>query len=109
VTQADTSVREGWSSRVPLVQVIIGSTRPGRFAEKPAAWMMDRLAGRHELDAELVDLRDYPLPIYEQASSPARTLRDYPTEPIARFGRVIDRADGYLIITSEYNHGNRPR
>jgi NAD(P)H-dependent FMN reductase len=105
VTQADTSVREGWSSRVPLVQVIIGSTRPGRFAEKPAAWMMDRLAGRHELDAELVDLRDYPLPIYEQASSPARTLRDYPTEPIARFGRVIDRADGYLIITSEYNHG----
>jgi NAD(P)H-dependent FMN reductase len=57
----------------------------------------------------VVDLRDYPLPIYEQPSPPARTLRDYPTEPIARFGRVIDQADGYLIITSEYNHGNRPR
>jgi NAD(P)H-dependent FMN reductase len=62
--QADTSVPEGWSSRVPLVQVIIGSTRP------------------------------------------ARTLRAHPTELIARFGRVIDRADGYLIITAEYNHGH---
>lgn len=37
-----------------------------------------------------------------------RTLRDYPSEEIAAWGRTIDRADGYVVITPEYNHGYPP-
>jgi len=89
----------------PHIQVILASTRQGRFGEKVAGWLMDRLSPRTDLVAELIDLRDHPLPMFDQPSPPARTLRDYPNEQIARWGRTIDRADGYLVITPEYNHG----
>jgi NAD(P)H-dependent FMN reductase len=89
----------------PLVQIIIGTTRTGRFSEKPAAWLIDRLGKRDDLSLEVVDLRDHPLPLYDQTVPPARSLRDYPTPEIARLGETLDRADGYIMITSEYNHG----
>jgi NAD(P)H-dependent FMN reductase len=89
----------------PLIQVVVGSTRPGRFADKPVAWLVDRLGDRDDLDLEIVDLRDHPLPLYDRAVSPARSGRDYPDEAVAALGRTLDRADGYIVVTSEYNHG----
>lgn len=90
---------------IPRIQVILASTRKGRFGEKPAAWLMDRLSARVDLQAQLIDLRDYPLPMFDQPVPPARTLREYPSEEIARWGRAVDEADGFIVITSEYNHG----
>lgn len=87
------------------IAVIIGSTRPGRFAERPAAWIAERLGARGDLTVETLDLRDYPLPFYEETGSPAATKRDYRTPEIARWGRKIDAADGYVIVSPEYNHG----
>ena len=55
-------------------------------------------------DVELVDLRDHELPFFD-GEAPARTGRDYGSDAVARFGEVIDRGDGYLIMTGEYNHG----
>lgn len=89
----------------PLIHVILASTRPGRFGEKPAAWLMDRLSQRTDLRPELTDLRDYQLPFFDQPASPVRTQRDYPTDAIARWGRHVDQADGFIVITPEYNHG----
>jgi NAD(P)H-dependent FMN reductase len=89
----------------PLIQIIVGSTRPGRFADKPLAWLVDRLGARDDLELEVIDLRDHPLPLYDLAVPPARALRDYPDEAVAGLGRTLDRADGYIVVTSEYNHG----
>ena len=86
------------------IQVIAGTTRQGRFSERVGAWVTGHLAARDDLDVELVDLRDYPLPFFDQAP-PARTLRDYPNEQTARLGRKLDEADGYVILVAEYNHG----
>ena len=86
------------------LQVITGTTREGRFSERVAAWVTGRLEQYDAFEVELVDLRDHPLPFFDGAP-PARTGRDYADEAVARFGRVIDRADGYLILTAEYNHG----
>jgi NAD(P)H-dependent FMN reductase len=87
------------------IQVISASTRPKRFGEKPARWVADHLSARGDLDVELVDLRDYPLPFFELDLPPAYTLREYPNEATARWGRKVDEADGYVFVTSEYNHG----
>jgi NAD(P)H-dependent FMN reductase len=43
------------------IDVILGSTRDGRFGEKVATWVMDRVARRDDAAFELIDLRDYPL------------------------------------------------
>ena len=87
-----------------LVQVITGTTREGRFSERVAAWVVGRLEQHEAFDVELVDLRDHPLPFFD-ADPPARTGRDYADEAVTRFSRVIDRADGYVLLTAEYNHG----
>jgi NAD(P)H-dependent FMN reductase len=87
-----------------LIQVITGTTRQGRFSERVANWAMDRLAGRDDFDAELLDLRDHPLPFFE-GMSPARTGRDYPRDDVRAFGEIIDRSDGFIVLTAEYNHG----
>jgi NAD(P)H-dependent FMN reductase len=86
------------------IQVIVGSTREGRFSERAAAWVMDRLDGREDLEAELVDLRDYPMPFFDQPRAPAYGHREYPPEVIP-WAEKVEQADGYLVVTSEYNHG----
>jgi NAD(P)H-dependent FMN reductase len=87
-----------------LLEVITGTTREGRFSERVAAWVMGHLEGHDAFDVELVDLRDHPLPFFD-GDAPARTGRDYVDEAVTRFSGVIDRADGYVILTGEYNHG----
>jgi NAD(P)H-dependent FMN reductase len=87
-----------------LIGVITGTTREGRFSERVAHWVVDHLRARGDLDLELVDLREYPLPFFD-APAPARTLRDYQREDVARLGRALDRADGFIVLTGEYNHG----
>ena len=62
------------------------------------------MARREDLSVEPVDLRDYPMPFYEQVVPPARGQRDYPPK-VARWAEKLDAADGYMIVTPEYNHG----
>jgi NAD(P)H-dependent FMN reductase len=88
----------------PHIQVIVGTSREGRFSEKAAAWANDRIGSREDLRVELVDIRDYPMPFYEQRTPPARRQREYPAE-VARWAEKVGAADGYLIVTGEYNHG----
>lgn len=86
------------------IQLVIGSTRDARFADKPATWIAERLGGRDDLTLETVDLRDYPLPFYNSPRSPAFTQRDYPNDELAAWGRKLDEADGYIFLVAEYNH-----
>lgn len=53
------------------IQVILGSTRPNRFSEKPGKWILEELKKRQGIQAELIDLRDYPLPFFEETISPS--------------------------------------
>ncbi len=43
-----------------IISVIIGSTRQGRFSEKPAQWILEKLRKREAIEARLLDLRDFP-------------------------------------------------
>jgi NAD(P)H-dependent FMN reductase len=47
------------------ISVIIGSTRQGRFSERPAEWILKHLRKRSGVDARLLDLRDYPMPFFD--------------------------------------------
>ena len=87
-----------------LVQVITGTTREGRFSEKVAAWAEGELQRRTDFEIETVDLRDHILPFFD-GIAPARRGREYPSDEVARLGRTIDRADGFIVLTAEYNHG----
>jgi NAD(P)H-dependent FMN reductase len=86
------------------VAVITGTTREGRFSGLVAEWITGHLAEHPEIELEGIDLRDHPLPFFDGVA-PARTLRDYPRDDVARLGNAIDRADGFVVLTGEYNHG----
>jgi NAD(P)H-dependent FMN reductase len=87
------------------LQVIVGSTRPTRAADPVARWVMDR-AGRHEaFRPELLDLRDWPLPMFGEHPGTIGDFSD-PTysDPLVRSWNAKIRAgDAYLVITPEYN------
>ena len=46
------------------IGIVISTTREGRFGDKAAAWIRDIAAQRGDMDVELLDLRDYPLPFF---------------------------------------------
>jgi NAD(P)H-dependent FMN reductase len=88
------------------LQVIIGSTRPERAAERVAPWVVQRARAHREFDVEVLDLRDWPLPMF---SENRQTLGDpadptYSTPVVRRWNRKIAEGDAYLFITPEYTH-----
>ena len=93
------------SDQTLIIHTIVGSTRRQRFSEKPARWICDQLAARSGLQAELVDLRDYPLPFFDEPISPARFQGTYPNPAVAAWSKKVEEADGYVMVAPEYNHG----
>lgn len=87
----------------PLIQVILGSTRQGRAGEQVARWFVELAEQRDDIRIELVDLAQYPLPFFDSPMSPKRGLADDPR--IQAWAETIARADGYVIVTPEYNYG----
>jgi NAD(P)H-dependent FMN reductase len=87
------------------LKVIIGSTRPNRFSEQPAQWIFDKAKQRANLSVELLDLRDYPLPFFEEALPPGLAKDNYDHPTVTRWREKIKEADGYIVATPEYNHG----
>jgi NAD(P)H-dependent FMN reductase len=81
----------------PLLAIIIGSTRTGRFGPTVAEWFADRARRRGDLDVELIDLADARLP---------QTLRDHDElvpPRVRRLGARLAAADAFVIVTPEYN------
>lgn len=84
------------------IAVILSTTRETRFADRPAKWLLDIAAARDDASFELVDLRDYPMPFFEDESSPAR--KPPGDENARRWGWKMAEYDGFIFITAEYNH-----
>jgi NAD(P)H-dependent FMN reductase len=85
--------------------VILGSTRKERFSEKPGTYIFEELKKREGVAAELIDLRDWPLPFYDEAASPSSLKGNYTNELGRKWAAKVAEADGYIVIAPEYNHG----
>ena len=89
-----------------VISVIVGSTRQGRFSEKPAHWILHHLKKRHGIDARLLDLRDFPMPFFDQPLPPAMPDRAaFQHEVVQKWTAAIARSDGFVFVTPEYNYG----
>lgn len=86
----------------PRIALIIGSTRPTRFADKPAQWMLRQAEARDDMDVEIVDLRDHPLPFFDEMASNLWMPSQNPEA--VRWQETIGRFDGYIFVVAEYNH-----
>ena len=78
------------------VAVVVGSTREGRVGGSVAGWFVGVARRREDLDVDVVDLADFAFPgRYPEVVTPEMN----------RFTAAVDRADGFVIVTPEYNRG----
>lgn len=85
----------------PKIALIIGSTRPTRFADIPAQWMLTQAQARTDMTVELVDLRDFDLPLFaEMASNAWMPSSD---ERAVAWQNKLAEFDGYIFVVAEYN------
>jgi NAD(P)H-dependent FMN reductase len=89
-------------SAKPKIAVIIGSTRPTRFADTPAQWILKQAQAREDMEVELVDLRDHPMPFFDEMASNMWMPSQNPAA--VRWQQTIGRFDGFIFVVAEYNH-----
>jgi NAD(P)H-dependent FMN reductase len=100
---ADVSANRG-SEGMTTLQIIIASTRPGRVGLPIAEWVRDAAVKHGGFgDVELVDLAERNLPFMDEPNHPR--LRRYEHAHTREWSATIDRADAFVVVTPEYNHG----
>ncbi len=88
------------------IQVIIGSVREGRFADKPAKWITEETKKLEGVEVEVIDLKDHPVPQFASPGYPSQVKDgNYGNDKINAFAKKIGSADAYIMVTPEYNHG----
>jgi NAD(P)H-dependent FMN reductase len=105
----DTQTKEGHNapgeapaSSKPRIAVIIGSTRSARIADKPAQWILKQAQSRGDMEVELVDLRDHPLPFFNEVASNRWVPSQSPEA--RRWQETVAHFDGFIFVVCEYNH-----
>ncbi len=87
------------------IKVISGSTREGRFSDKAASWIAEEIKKQEGIAVEVLDLREYEMPFFNEPVSPSYKQEPYKNEAVARFTKKIEDGDAFVIVTPEYNHG----
>jgi NAD(P)H-dependent FMN reductase len=85
------------------IAIILGSTRPGRNGEAVAQWVYGLAQKRSDAIFELVDIKDYDLPLLDEPVPPSQGK--YSKDHTKRWSQLINRFDAYIFVTAEYNHG----
>jgi NAD(P)H-dependent FMN reductase len=85
------------------IAIIIGSTRPGRKAEAVAKWVYEIARMRSDAEFELVDIKDFNLPLLDEPMPPM--MGQYTHQHTKDWSAKIASFDAYVFVTPEYNHG----
>src|SRR4030095_1786910 len=85
------------------IAIIPGSTRPGRSGEAVAKWVHEIAKKRTDAEFELVDIKDFNLPLLDEPVPPI--MGQYSKQHTQAWAAKIGSFDGYVFVTPEYNHG----
>ncbi len=88
---------------IPKLAIVIGSVRPNRFAEHAAGWIEEVAKQRHDFEVEVVDLKQYPLPLFAEEASPLYAASK--DETARRWQKKVAEFDAFIFTAAEYNHG----
>jgi NAD(P)H-dependent FMN reductase len=87
----------------PKIALVVGSTRASRFADKPVEWFANIAAERDDLDFEVVDLRDFPLPFFDEVAS--SLYAPSKSEVAKLWQKKVATFDGFVFVAAEYSRG----
>ena len=84
--------------------VILGTVREGRHSDKVANWVINAVSKNSSSQVELLDLRDYPMPFFDEAISPQFNPDRKPIPAVKKWLDKMASFDAYIIVTPEYSH-----
>jgi NAD(P)H-dependent FMN reductase len=84
------------------LNIIIGSTRPGRSGPIIGRWFEEFAVGHGKFEVELVDLVHFNLPLLDEVAHPV--LQQYEHEHTRRWSVSVASADAYVFVTPEYDY-----
>jgi NAD(P)H-dependent FMN reductase len=87
----------------PKVMVITGSIRPGRSGDKVGKWVVDELSKQDLFETAHVDLGELALPLSKEPKHPKSGV--YSFDLTKQWSEMVSSADGFILVTPEYNHG----
>lgn len=88
----------------PKIGIIVGSVREGRTADKILSWLKPIVDARTDLDFEIIDLKDYPLPFFDETIPPG--YNPTPKNEMAqKWQAKLAEQDGFIFLVAEYNRG----
>ena len=88
---------------MPILEIVVVSTRPGRKGPAIAAWFHELARAHGAFDVELVDLAEVNLPLLDEPAHPR--LRQYTKPHTLAWSARVDAADAFVFVTPEYNFG----
>ena len=86
------------------VLLIMGSTRAGRICPKITEWVAQIGRSYTDLDYELIDLANWPLPMNDEPAIPAKGV-PYTQAHTRAWSEKIKSADAVVFVTPQYNWG----
>ena len=86
----------------PVLQVVVGSTRPGRRGIAVATWTAEFARQHGGFDVDVLDLATFDLPVFDEPNHPR--LQQYTHQHTKDWSAAVSRADAFVFVTPEYNH-----
>jgi NAD(P)H-dependent FMN reductase len=87
------------------IALIIGSTRPKRFADRVTEWVQVASKDRSDFRVSTLDLRDFPLPFLEEPVPPSAAGGRYSNPAAEAWRQGLAPFDAFIVVAAEYNHG----
>jgi NAD(P)H-dependent FMN reductase len=84
--------------------IIVGATRQGRQTSKQAQWVFNNAREMDGVKAEIVDLKDYPMPFFDEAISPRYNPNREVDPAVQPWLKKMESFDAFIFVTPEYNH-----
>src|SRR5437660_8650771 len=82
------------AERPLFIPIILGTARQGRESEHAAKLVFEQTKKRAGVETEFIDVRTLPMKLDDAGEQ----MKD------SKFSATIERCDGLIIVTPEYNH-----
>src|SRR2546427_1240269 len=87
------------------IAIILGSTRPGRNGEAVTKWVHEIAKKRADAEFELVDIKDFNLPLLDEPMPPI--MGQYSKPHTTAWAAKVASFDGYVFVTTDNDPGLR--
>lgn len=89
----------------PKIGIVLGSVREVRLGEQIAQWVLEHARARGDADYTIIDVKSFDLPLFTSQVPPMMANKQYDDPRVQAWSDAIDSQDGFVFVTSEYDHG----